>query len=605
MGVPRVHAYFDASGRIISFEYPDRHYATRELTYVSTHDTKRFHVEEECYLLSSEWHAKWIDFVTKQSTKPPSFITNAALVTSDFEKLKTAPSSSTARPRIVETSLGGFEQVMDSPNEQGTSNTVRKRGPHLRPDAKPKQHFRPVNKLVWEYLFKLYGGGPVITFKVPPGLDPDYYIDGSWVKRLNLSDIAIVIFPSEDPEPPRIQHVDNPIAGANAMIGNNVTLAGNMMLNDLSRSKFRQANAMQSQIEQDRANAIAANLGVDIAKKKMEVAKQKQLEANMQFAGSVATLFKGSGTKKKASDDAAKLAKKKAIQTEISVLMARNNLKVQFHNAVQSKNVKDAKRLAAFIIRNIWQVKKSKLAARRLHRDNMARKIQSTYRIHLAHKKMKKLADERRNLKENASAFMIQALWRRRKLELKFKAIKAKKQHLLEEGAVLRIQSRWRIVQSRRALIHLRNKNIEKIQYLRAKADKIIFKFLRVAAARSHLRKIIQRRRNLLIVHVRQATGLLNRCTHVAVNVHIEKGTILDPTIEIPTNRNNRVTLSLYKTQCSMDPSHPQWEEDCLVVNASIQDKLVLTVVNQNVSGKKDQPDEFLGQASNQPSHLL
>ena len=35
----------------------------------------------------------------------------------------------------------------------------------LRPNAKPKKDFRPINKSVWEFFFHLYGGGPVITLK--------------------------------------------------------------------------------------------------------------------------------------------------------------------------------------------------------------------------------------------------------------------------------------------------------------------------------------------------------------------------------------------------------------------------------------------------------
>jgi hypothetical protein len=601
IGSHRIHAYFEPSGRIISFEYPERHYATRELTYVSTHDTKRFHVEEECYLLSSDWHAKWIDFVTKQTNKAPPAISNAILVTSDFERIESSSISASA-PIVVSslgtTSIAGFEhnEMRGDSGKVMMSSPQRRRGPYLRPDAKPKIHFRPVNKLVWEYLFKLYGGGPVITFKVPPGLDPDHYIDGSWVKRLKLSDIAVIIFPSEDPEPPRIQHVNNPLAGNANFTTANAQFVSNMMLNEQSRAKFKQAKATQSEIHQQNSNAIASHLAKDLGKQKMEEAKKKQLEANMQFAGSVSSILKNGAKKKKMQEEALKTAKRKAIQAEISSIIARNNWKKKFRKALQDNNLKEARLAAVMIIKNIWMVNKSKILARRLLRDNMAKRIQSAFRFRLSYKKTQLLKKERRRLQEEGCAIMLQAAWRRKKSQQKVLTLKAKRQRLLEEGAALRVQSRWRIIQACRKLERIKIERIKKRERIHSNAHLIVAKFFKIIAAKIRLRKILERRRNMLMVRVYGARDLNGRCTNVAVNVHIEKGTILDPTIEIPTNRKNRVTLSLFKTQSAGSSTQPRWDEDCLLVNATIQDKLVFTVVNQHASGKRTQPDEFLGQ---------
>lgn len=115
-----IHAYYDPTGRLVTFEHPKKHSPKRELTYVSTNDSTKFNAEDECFIISTIWHTEWIDFVMKKTSKPPGEITNTLL-------------------------------LQDKDN--------------LRPGLKPRKDYRPINKLVWEFLFRLYGGGPVITFK--------------------------------------------------------------------------------------------------------------------------------------------------------------------------------------------------------------------------------------------------------------------------------------------------------------------------------------------------------------------------------------------------------------------------------------------------------
>ena len=44
-----------------------------------------------------------------------------------------------------------------------------------------------MNKVVWEYLFQAYGGGPVLMIYIPIGLEEKKYANGSWIKVVELS----------------------------------------------------------------------------------------------------------------------------------------------------------------------------------------------------------------------------------------------------------------------------------------------------------------------------------------------------------------------------------------------------------------------------------
>lgn len=116
---PALHAYYSTSGELVSFERPKKHSAKREYQYVQLEDAKRFRPNDECYLLCTSWHESWLDFVLKRTKMPPPAIDNLILLENDM----------------------------------------------LRPNAKPKKDFRPINRVVWEYFFTLYGGGPVILMR--------------------------------------------------------------------------------------------------------------------------------------------------------------------------------------------------------------------------------------------------------------------------------------------------------------------------------------------------------------------------------------------------------------------------------------------------------
>ena len=70
----------------------------------------------------------------------------------------------------------------------------------LKKDLKAKKDFRPVNKVVWEYLWVHYRGGPVIACKVPLGFDFQSYQKGTWIKKLDLQHHTIIVYPSVNPK---------------------------------------------------------------------------------------------------------------------------------------------------------------------------------------------------------------------------------------------------------------------------------------------------------------------------------------------------------------------------------------------------------------------
>jgi len=119
---PSLHAYYEPeNGMLVTFDRPEKHFPKKELNYVTDHDSARFKAKQYCYLISTEWHTKWYDFATKASTSTPPAINNIHLLNEHQESLL----------------------------------------PHL----KLKRDFRPINQAVWEYLFRLYGGGPAIVFQ--------------------------------------------------------------------------------------------------------------------------------------------------------------------------------------------------------------------------------------------------------------------------------------------------------------------------------------------------------------------------------------------------------------------------------------------------------
>lgn len=93
-----------------------------QFKFISQHDKEKLYGGDECYLVSCSWLNEWLEFVKGNGSKVGP-IRNGCLV---------------------------------EENEYGTYR--------LKTDIRVKVDFRPVNKMVWEYYFVAYGGGPVIAF---------------------------------------------------------------------------------------------------------------------------------------------------------------------------------------------------------------------------------------------------------------------------------------------------------------------------------------------------------------------------------------------------------------------------------------------------------
>lgn len=108
---------------VITFKPSQRHSRKDELSYVNTEDVP-FSPNEECYLINAQWLDQWFAYCswTNKTGQPkrPSHIPNYELI------------------------------------EQNTGS--------LKIYKELKTDFRPIKKKVWEYLFKIYGGSPVIYF---------------------------------------------------------------------------------------------------------------------------------------------------------------------------------------------------------------------------------------------------------------------------------------------------------------------------------------------------------------------------------------------------------------------------------------------------------
>ena len=129
---------------------------TQQLHFVSAEDSKGFHVNEELYLINSAWLDAW--FLSVSS----SFSVND-----------------------VDSSPGPIKNnILLNDQQKFRAGQMRL-----------KVDYRIVNKAVFEHLFEVYGGGPVVFFKVPSDISAKSLATGKFLKEINLKDNVVVIFP--------------------------------------------------------------------------------------------------------------------------------------------------------------------------------------------------------------------------------------------------------------------------------------------------------------------------------------------------------------------------------------------------------------------------
>lgn len=571
-----LHAYYDPESQLVTFDPPKKHSAKKELVYVSSHDAKRFNPEDLCYVVSSAWHTYWIEFATRVSTQVPAEIDNHCLLDGDK---------------------------------------------NVRTDLKHRKHFRAINKPVWDYYFKLYGGGPVICFKVPAGFSEHEYTQGTWIKRIRLCEVAIVIFPSHFPSPlTEMAMVKNPMAQ------NNANMAANMMLNDLSKAKFKQAKEMEKEINASNAEAIGAMMAKDLGKKKMEEARELERQQHEATGGAVGHMFAGElANQMLTKSQKAKEQEQQASTESTAMLFAKGSVKKNFKEALARGDKNAARYFAATLLKNAWKGKKARERARllraekeRLLQEGMARKLQSRYRVRLARRRAQKLKEEKQKLREEACAIIVQSSWRIRKARQKAARLKLERERLLQEGAALKVQSRWRIRQSQRQVSRLRQEKLAAAEAAAAaKAAKYenaklkVVQLLLLWRAKFLLRKRRMTQPQMLLISVKAARDInvgdvTSSDPYVVVHVeshHYPKSGAAYNLRKPNASTAARVKLgeefeavgatrSKCKTSVKFNTLAPDWNEDVLAVNVYHDDKLVLTMLDKDNFGK----DKFLGQ---------
>ena len=117
----------------------------KELDSITRVDVHAFFPHDICYLISAAWMATWLEFV-KGQCPPPGPVNNRFLI-----------------------SLSATRQPL------------------------PKLDFKLVSAGVWEFIYKLYGGGPVMFVRVPVGFDDRLYRNSKWTRQVDFRKLIRVV----------------------------------------------------------------------------------------------------------------------------------------------------------------------------------------------------------------------------------------------------------------------------------------------------------------------------------------------------------------------------------------------------------------------------
>ena len=146
-------AYYGPDGNLLTYKMNSKHDGKKEFQFVSSHDGVLL-PGEECYLIHSKWLDSWLSYV-QATSRLPGFISNRELV-----------NISGVEPNIVVS---------------------------MKRDIKVKIDFRPIKKVVWQYLFGLYGGGPILVLFVPFDCTDKQYQSGTWVKQADFNALTNIV----------------------------------------------------------------------------------------------------------------------------------------------------------------------------------------------------------------------------------------------------------------------------------------------------------------------------------------------------------------------------------------------------------------------------
>jgi hypothetical protein len=436
---------------------------------------------------------------------------------------------------------------------------------------------------------------------VPVGYTDEEYVNSTWIRKLKIAQVALLIHPSSFPSPvTSMSMVNNPMAQ------NNTAIAANLKLSDLSKSKFKQAKALEGEINASNAEAIGAIFAKDMGKRKMEEARELEKQQNEAMGGAVGQMFAGSladSMIEKAHE--AKAEEDKAQQENVAMMFAKGSVKKQFRYALETKNMKLAEECAATMLKNAWKGKKARERTKRLRiekqrllEEGMARKLQSRYRTRLARKKVERLKAEKLRLREEVAAIIVQSNWRIKKARERVVRLKAEKQRLMEEGAALRVQSRWRIRQAKQKVSGLKKAKAAHEKKLENARLKILL-FLLMWRAKLSMRKKRQQMKQMVNITIHNARDInvgdaATSSSDPYVIVHVESSvrSMSTATASGTAIAAKGGTRSRSKTTNKDGTLMPVWNEKVLAINVTFYDKIVLTLMDKD----NFHADKFLGQ---------
>lgn len=583
-------AYYSPDGDIVRFQNPKKHSAIKEYEYVQSQDAKRFQADDECYLLCTAWHERWLDFVMKKTKTAPQSIDNSYL--------------------------------LDAKHESFRSN------------AKPKKDFRLFNRMVWEYLFRLYGGSTIIAFKVPEGFTEEEYLKGTWIRRIAFDRIVTIVHVSAQPVPIIFNQstTSNPLA--DDLRASNVDIAAGALLGGLATKKLEEAKAVQQEINQSNAETAAMLMNKDRGKRLLAEGSAKEAEANEALSHSIAHQFAGNMADKQLKEaQEAKLRAEESQKNELAAVFAAGSLKKQFQAALKTKNIKLQQELAARVLQNAWAGKKARMKVQeirrqreRLLREGYARKLQSRYRAHLAQLRVKRLREEKKRLQEEGSAIMLQSAWRVKKARRKVAELKIKKQRLLEEFAALKLQGAWRVRKAKQRVASLKAEKVEKQRQIALKTAKVaafVAKRFRARRVRGIYHDLLRQSKHILVVTLQKAEDVMVADANSSdpyVLLHVDQPPLDRQSLARPSSMGRQSslqerdsahskgaahpeggqTLSQFRSKVIFNTLNPVWNEECIaVINSKGEGPMDLCRLAFTVMDKDNfTSDDCLGQVS-------
>lgn len=226
-----------------------------EFNLVKRLDSKHFNPDEDCYLISNKWYQMWLDYLTSSSSKIPTRIDNEILLDAESQIYYRTNYSNLQNSTMISNTQ--FQLKLDQ-------------------DLKIKTHFRTISQKVWEHLYKTYGGGPILVFKVPNGYPEYVYTKGSWIQKVNLNSIVTII--------PSIFYPNEP-----------VPKGFNMTVNPLRSLKLKK---IQDQIEKTQAEINEQNLLLVNSFFKDSVENSKKTIENNKILTNISLTLVNSSTSK-------------------------------------------------------------------------------------------------------------------------------------------------------------------------------------------------------------------------------------------------------------------------------------------------------------------